>query len=204
MTTRSRALPLGIAAIAAGLLLAGCGATTPSRFYTLSSVVAAPGEARAAASRDLTIGVGPVTLPAYLDRPQLVSRAGGNRVVLADFDSWIEPLEGMFARTLAENLSLLLATDDVVLLPQRRPVRPDYDVEVEVARFDVDTSGKAVLDARWWLLDGRGETVLQNERSTIVEPATADDQAAAAQALSRALGAMSREIAGAIAGRAGS
>ena len=45
MTMRRRALPLGVAALAAGLLLAGCGETTPSRFYTLSSVVAAPGEA---------------------------------------------------------------------------------------------------------------------------------------------------------------
>jgi uncharacterized lipoprotein YmbA len=196
-----RTLHLAIAA--ACLLLAGCGATTPSRFYTLSSLAAAPDEAPEAAAPGLTIGVGPVALPAYLDRPQLVSRAGANRVVLADFDSWIEPLEGMFARTLAENLSHLLATDDVVLLPQRRPVRPDYEVEVEVARFDVDTSGEAVLDARWWLLDGRGEKVLQNARSKIVEPATADDRAAAAQALSRALGAMSHEIAGAIARHAG-
>jgi uncharacterized protein len=202
--TMQRTFAPGMAALAVCLLLAGCGATTPGRFYTLSSVVAAPGEARPAAGRDLTIGVGPVTLPAYLDRPQLVSRDGGNRVVLADFDSWIEPLEGMFARTLAENLSLLLATDDVVLLPQRRPVRPDYAVEVEVTRFDVDTSGKAVLDARWWLLDERGEEVLRNDRSTIVEPTTAGDQAAAAQALSRALGQMSRDIAGAIAHRAGS
>jgi ABC-type transport auxiliary lipoprotein component len=47
-------------------------------------------------------------LPPYLDRPQLVTRAGSNRMVLADFDSWAEPLQGLFARVLAKNLTLLL------------------------------------------------------------------------------------------------
>jgi uncharacterized protein len=145
-----------------------------------------------------------VTLPEYLNRPQLVTRDGSNRVRLADFDSWIEPVQGLFARTLVENLSALLGTDDVLLLPQRRPVRPDYQVEVEVARFDVDTSGNAVLDARWWVLDGRGEAVLRSGRSSIVQPAATGDQAAAAQALSGTLIGMSREIAGAIANHAGS
>jgi uncharacterized lipoprotein YmbA len=73
-----------------------------------------------------------------------------------------------------------------------------------VSRFDVDSSGHAVLDARWWILGQRGEKVLWNARSTVVEPTTPGDQAAGAQALSRAVGQMSREIAGAIAGRAGS
>jgi uncharacterized lipoprotein YmbA len=204
MRSRLRTLARGMAVMAAGLLLASCANTTPTRFYTLSSLPAAPGEAPAMASQDLTVAVGPVTLPEYLNRPQLVTRDGSNRVDLADFDSWIEPVQGLFARTLAQNLSVLLGTDDVLLLPQRRPVRPDYLVEVEVTRFDVETSGNAVLDARWWVLDEGGEAVLRNGRSTIVQPTTTGDHAAAAQALSGALIGMSREIAGAIADHAGS
>jgi uncharacterized protein len=204
MRTRGRTIAPGIALVAACLLLASCADTTPTRFYTLSSVSATAAEASGMAAQDLTVAVGPVTLPEYLNRPQLVTRDGSNRVRLADFDSWIEPVQGLFARTLVENLSALLGTDDVLLLPQRRPVRPDYQVEVEVTRFDVDTSGNAVLDARWWILDARGETVLRNGRSTIVQPAATGDQAAAAQALSGTLIGMSREIAGAIADHAGS
>ena len=204
MRTRVRRVAPGMAVVAAGLLLASCANTTPTRFYTLSSVPAAPGEAPAMASQDLTVAVGPVTLPEYLNRPQLVTRDGNNRVDLADFDSWIEPVQGLFARTLAQNLSVLLGTDDVLLLPQRRPLRPDYHVEVEVTRFDVETSGNAVLDARWWILGERGETVLHNGRSTIAQPTTPGDHAAGAQALSGALIGLSREIAGAIADHAGS
>jgi uncharacterized lipoprotein YmbA len=182
------------------MLLAACGGTTPTHFYTLSSLMAAPGEAMpAAAAKNLTVGVGPVTLPEYLNRPQIVTRDGSNRMILADFDSWIEPMDGLFTRTLAEDLSLLLGTDDVVQLPERRPVQLDYRVAVDVMRFDVDSSGNAVLDARWQLSRDDDERLLRAARSTVVEPVKPGDQAAGAQGLSRALGAMSRQIAAAIA-----
>jgi uncharacterized lipoprotein YmbA len=185
--------------VASCALLAACAGTTPTHFYTLSSLMAAPGEAMPAAAKNLTLGVGPVTLPEYLNRPQIVTRDGSNRMILADFDSWIEPIDGLFARTLAEDLSLLLGTDEVVQLPERRPVQLDYRVAVDVARFDVDSSGNAVLDARWQLSRDDDERLLRAARSTVVEPVKPGDQAAAAQGLSRALGAMSRQIAAAIA-----
>jgi uncharacterized protein len=191
-----------LAAGAACLALASCADSQPTRFYTLAAVPDAPGEAMPALPPDLSVGIGPVTLPPYLDRPQLVTRAGSNRAVLAEFDSWVEPLQGMFARVLAENLALLLGTDDVLMLPQRRALALDYQVEVDVTRFDVDTSGNAILDARWWVLGRDGERLLRSGRSTISEPTQAGDYTAAAGALSRALGAMSLEIAQAIADQA--
>ena len=198
MRARTAHTRLG-AALVAGLLLAGCAQSQPTRFYTLSSVLAAPGETGAGADQDLAIGIGAVTLPEYLNRPQLVTRSGSNRVALSDFDNWIEPLQGLVARTLAENLALLLDTDDVLTLPQRRPFRPDYQVEVEITRFDADAAGNAVLDARWWVLGARAETELHSARTTLVEPVPGGDRTAAVAALSRALGGLSREIADVIA-----
>jgi len=193
---------LAIAAVAACLASASCADSQPTRFYTLAAMPDAPAEAIPALPPDLTVGVGAITLPPYLDRPQLVTRAGSNRVVLADFDSWVEPLQGMFSRVLADNLALLLGTDDVLMLPQRRLMPLDYQVELDVARFDVDTSGNAVLDARWWVFGQDGEKHLRSGRSTITEPTQVGDYTAAAGALSRALGAMSGEIAQAIADQA--
>jgi uncharacterized lipoprotein YmbA len=197
MPDRGLVGPLAAAGLL-GLLLLGCAQVTPTRFYTLSSVLAPPGEAAAGPAANLTVGISAIALPEYLNRPQLVTRDGSNRVVLSDFDNWIEPLQGMFARTLAENLSLLLRTDDVLTLPQRRPFRPKYQVDVEVARFDTDSAGQAVLDARWWLIGARSERVLHGARATLAEPVAAGDRAAGVSALSRALGALSREIAAAI------
>jgi len=192
-----------LAAFAASLASASCADSQPTRFYTLAALPDAPPEAMPALPSDLSVGVGPVTLPPYLDRPQLVTRAGSNRMVLADFDSWAEPLQGLFARVLAENLSLLLGTDDVLSLPLLRAIRLDYQVEVDVTRFDVDTSGNANLDARWWVFGRDGERLLRSGRSTITEPTEVGDYTAAAGALSRALGAMSTEIAEAIAEQEG-
>jgi uncharacterized lipoprotein YmbA len=187
-----------LAVLAAGLTLAGCADSQPTRYYTLAALPEARRAAMPAEPSDLTVGVGPVTLPPYLDRPQLVTRSGDNRLVLADIDSWVEPLQGMFARVLAENLALLLGTDDVLMLPGRRDFALDRQVEVDVTRFDVDAAGNAVLDARWWVYGRGGEKLLRSGRSTISEPATVGDYTSAAAALSRALGAISEEIAQAI------
>jgi uncharacterized lipoprotein YmbA len=161
MTKSARTSLAILAVLAAALTLAGCANGQPTRFYTLSALADAPGGTLRANLPELTVGVGPVTLPPYLDRPQLVTRVGGNRMVLADFDSWVEPMPGMFARVLAENLALLLGTDDVLMLPQRRDFALDRQVEVDVTRFDVDAAGNAVLDARWWVYGRRREAAAQ-------------------------------------------
>src|SRR5882762_7561588 len=114
------------------LVLSGCfGSTPPTQFYLLpspTSVDTAPPSS--ASQRDLTIGVGPVTLPPYLDRPQIVTRASRAKLVLADFDHWAAPLQDTVTRVLAENLSLLIPTDRVVLYPWPRTKDPDYQVTV--------------------------------------------------------------------------
>ena len=159
-----RAWLLRFVVVAACLASASCADSQPTHFYTLSPLATSSRGASPTTMPDLTVGVGPVTLPTYLDRPQLVTRAGGNRMVLADFDSWVDPMPGMFARVLGENLALLLGTDDVLMLPQRRDVALDRQVEVDVTRFDVDDAGNAVLDARWWVYGRNGEKLLRSDR----------------------------------------
>ena len=178
------------------LLVAACSPTSPTQFYTLSSMQLPP---RDPIGPKTVVGVGPVTLPEYLDRPQIVTRASGNRVMLADFNSWAEPINAMFVRVLVENLSLVLASDNVIVLPQRRPMRLDYQVEVDVARFDADLGGRALLDARWRVFGRDGDRLVDEGRSTIVAPAEAPgDYDAVVAAMSTALGQMSAAIANAI------
>jgi uncharacterized lipoprotein YmbA len=174
------------------LVLAAC-SSAPTQFYTLSGMQLPPGNPNTSGT---VVGVGPVTLPDYLDRPQIVTRASGNRVTLASFDSWIEPVDSMFTRILVGNLSSLLATDNVVTLPQRRPLPLDYQVEVDVDRFDGDLTGRAVLDARWRVFGRDGEQLIREGRSTIVEPAVSPGSyEALVAAMSQALAQMSRDIA---------
>lgn len=174
-------------------MLTGCEASKPTQFYTLSSFTQA-GEQPS--DEPIKLGVGPIYLPAYLDRPQVVTRAGANRMAVAEFEHWAEPLETTFQRVLAQNLSSRLATDHVVTLPARRDVPMDRQVEVEVIRFDADDAGQVTLDARWRIFDGRGNRMLDSGRSLIQDQAgTPGDYTEIAAAMSRCLATMTEAIA---------
>lgn len=178
----------------------GCTTTTkPSRFYALSPVATSGAQPAAeTAGHGVAIGVGPIKLPEHLDRPQIVTRSSSNQLQLAEFDRWAGPLEDDFSRILAENLSILLSTDRVSLYPWRRSVPIDYQVAVDVTRFDGGLGGNALLTARWTVFSGRDKKVLFMERSRISEPSRAQGYEAIVAAQSRALGQLSREIANAI------
>ncbi|MGF1639995.1 MAG: membrane integrity-associated transporter subunit PqiC [Rhodospirillales bacterium] len=180
----------------AGLLLGACAETPASRFYTLSGL-GNDDAVEGAAGRNLAVGVGPVSLPRYLDRPEMVLRTDPNTFEFAEFDRWGEPLQDTVPRVLTENLSVLLATDRVFLFPRRRATAVDYLVEVQVTRFDVDVGGPAVLAARWEIFDDNGNT-LGIDRSTFTADVAGADFGAISVALSETVAALSREIAAAI------
>ena len=195
MTSTKIHLKAGLAAIAMTTLI-GCSASQPTQFYTLSGTDAV---SEGSTEKPMRLGVGPVYLPAYLDRPQVVTRSGANRMNVSEFDQWAEPLETTFQRVLTENLSQRLDTDRIASLPARRNVSLDRQVEVEVTRFDADEAGRVVLDARWRIFDGRGDRLLHRGRSLTEERvAAAGDYEQIAAAMSRCLGVMSGELADAL------
>src|SRR5262249_42263907 len=149
-----RLLPARVLAILGVVLLGlyGCASSPPTRLSVLPSLTGAE-TAPPVAQRDLIIGVGPVTLHPYLDRPQIVTRASRGRLVLGEFDQWGAPLRDSVTRSLAENLSLLVPTDRVVLHPWSRSTVLDYQVTVDVLQFDAGPGGEVVLAARWQILN---------------------------------------------------
>jgi uncharacterized lipoprotein YmbA len=189
---RIRSLVLGLIAVG----LAGCGGSQPSSYYMLSSLPAPETPVRSASTDQIAIGIGPVSLPAYLDRPQLVTRASANRLDLSEFNRWAEPLQEMFSRTLAENVSTLVGTDLVYVLPRRLVPNLDYVVAVEVLRFDRGVDGKAELLARWTVLTGDEDETLSVRKTLIAERVSPDSGTEdVIVAMSRTVEGLSREIA---------
>ncbi len=188
-------LALGVLLTTAG----GCASSRPARFYILDSL-SSPEEVKQSAAReqDIAIGIGPVVLPQYLDRPQIVTRAGPNMLQLAEFDRWAEPLKHNVSRVLAENLSFLLSGDRVVVFPWKRSTALDYRVSVEITRFDGQRSGEVLLKAHWTISGADGKEVLVRRESSFVESAGNQQYAALVAAESRMLAALSHEIAAAI------
>ncbi len=197
--------------------LVGCGSSDPSRFYVLTSTAGAgPGGQSPSARDGVAIGVGPVTLPQYLDRPEIATRDSQNKLNLAEFDQWGGRLQDNFARVLAENLAALLETDRVSIFPWKLNTPVDYQVEVNVRRFEADPDGNVVLQARWVISRGSDGEVLTMSKSGIggagksdlgkpqfsAEPSTPEtrkiDYDALVGDMSRAVEALSRDIAAAI------
>lgn len=162
----------------------GCGSSKPVRYYVLSSIDR-PVATAADDSVERTIGVGPVRLPPYLDRQQIVSRIGDNSVKLAQLDRWAEPLKDSVPRIIAANLSALLRNDRVVRYPWRASEVPDCKVSIDIQRFDGVVSGEATLDAEWSLSCGAHRTATRFVLP--VDGATYDALAGAQSQLLRAL-----------------
>jgi uncharacterized lipoprotein YmbA len=184
---------LGVLATFAALVIFAVGCTSPSsRFYTLSAV---PGPA--AAPSNLSVSVGPVTIPAAVDRPQMVVTTGPNQAGIDEFNRWVGPLQNGIARVVAENLVAMLGTPTVSLFPQTIAAGADYYVAIEVQRFESTRGQAAQLDAFWTVTRAK-DGKMQTGRTTMREPVTASDYEALAGAHSRALARLSRDVADAV------
>ena len=172
-------------------VVAGC-ASTPSRFYTLRAVTKP-----AAATSEISVAVGPVSVPAEVDRPEIVVTTGPNQVRLDEFNLWASPLQDNIARVVAENVGAILGTRRVSLFPQTLSADADYRAAIEVQSFESALGEGALLDAAWTVRrakDGRTET----GRATIREPVQSGGYEALAGAHSRALARLSQDIADAV------
>jgi uncharacterized lipoprotein YmbA len=177
-------LLLGLAAVFG---LASCAVTDTTQYYTLGGATAAstvsrpePAAAASTASRaDAStprrsmagtraagVGVGPVIMPGYLDRTQIVTRPGTDHVEISMFNRWAEPLEDGISRILAEEISARVPTERVVMFPWR-------GVVARVIQGD--------------------ELVFR--RSTVVEPAAGRGYEPVVAAMTRAVMTLGQEIA---------
>ena len=183
-------------AIFACVLVASClgpGTTQSLRYYVLTPVTA---DQPADASRK-RMGIMPVRLPGYLDRPALIERRGVE-ILPHQFSAWAAPLDQEFSRVLAENLQRTHPGYEVAVFPWRRSFTPEERLDVEVSRFEVE-NGAAVLHARWRMLGANGDGAAAAIESRIQVPVAQNDDQARVAALSTALGRLSTEVASALA-----
>ncbi len=184
-----------IAIAVVAVFAAGC-ASAPSRFYTLNST--AKGDGTFAAS--YAVIVGPVTVPAEVDRPQFTIQVAPNRVAVDEFNRWAAPLNENIARVVAGDLSALLGTPRVAT-GALASFNPDYRVTLDIQKFETVPGKSVQIEAVWMVRKSAGDISLSG-RTIASEPAPGGYDAVAA-AHSRALAKVSSEIAAAIRSEAG-
>jgi len=180
-----------IAIAVVAVFAAGC-ASSPSRFYTLNST--AKGDGTSAAN--YAVAVGPVTVPAEVDRPQFTVQVAPNRVAVDEFNRWAAPLNENIARVIAGDLGVLLGTPRVAAVPLAN-FSPEYHVTLDIQKFASVPGKSAQIEAVWVVRKSAGGVSLSG-RTVADETVAADTFDALAAAHSRALAKISSDIAAAI------
>jgi hypothetical protein len=179
------------------LLLAGCGGGSQRvEFYTLNPLSGMQAEANTPASgQKLSIGVSPVEIPEILDRPQIVTRSGPNKLNIDEFHRWAGRIDESFAQVLAENISLLLGTDQVAVYPWQTDFKPRYRIALKIGYFEGQWGKDVILEAIWSVSGLQSQQSHTQRKSVINEPLSPEpDYAALVAAHSRAIAQLSREI----------
>ena len=178
------------------LLLTACGSSPPVRFFALSHMDSA---VRQDPDDAVVLGLGPLRLPEYLNRSQIVTRGAGAEMQVDEFSRWAEPLTLALHRVVSTDVDNLMEGVVVVSFPWEAVVRDrvDYRLLGEVIRFDADHSGRVVLEIQWAVSDVDAGIAVPPHRSRYeARAARADDPAAVAAAMNDALALFSRDIAG--------
>ena len=178
------------------LAVSGCGTSPPVRYFTLASEP--PSQTARGAEATMStyaISVGPVTVPELVDRPHLVLRTSATQVQVAEQARWAASLKSEIPRVIADQLARLLTGASTGTSSQRAVSAPDYRVLVDIQRFDSTPGVSAEIEASWTVRARDGALLVG--RSVAAEPSRPGyDELVAAH--SRALGAVSRDIANAI------
>jgi hypothetical protein len=179
----------------------GCrSAAVPVSFYTLSSIRGAePQPSQTLPVKDMVVGIGPTQFPDYLDRPQIVTRSGPNRLDISEFNRWGGNLDQDFLNVFAENISILLSTNKVVIYPWKGQASPDYRIALDIDQFEGQIGDSVLLNVTW-TIRGREDTIepMYVKRSIITQPITGQGYDALVSAYSQAVADLSREIAASI------
>jgi uncharacterized lipoprotein YmbA len=183
-----------------GLMLVGCtGASGPSTFYMLRSMES-PRESvsTTAGEKSVSVLVGPITMPGYLDRTQMVTVAGKNEMAMDEFNRWAESLQDGFCRVLVEDLSWLLNTPEVYRYDRGGSSSADYQVVIDVTRFDAVPQGDAHLIAFWIVSAKDNGSPRITRKSVFRAPVSETGFSGVVEAQNQTLTVFSREIAAAI------
>ncbi|PVV14297.1 MAG: hypothetical protein B6D77_03485 [gamma proteobacterium symbiont of Ctena orbiculata] len=189
-----------IFALCLSLLFTGCAGTSsqPTRFYRLDGQLE---KAQTISLKPLPgqqlVGIGPVSLAGYLDRPQIVERQSPHRLALNDFDHWAGSLQENIVQVITDQLRQKLVDMQVISYPWHGSIRPDYEVLLRISRFDRE-SGRVWLQLRWTLVRRADNKLLEMQQLVIEEPARGGSVEAGVAAANRAVGQLAERIAATI------
>jgi hypothetical protein len=187
---------LGLGNIIVVLLLNACGTSPPAKFYTLTPLpIQIQTEKAVINEKNKFIAIGPIEIPEYIDRVEIVTRAEENRLMISEFALWGGSIKTDISRVLVENVGSFLAGDGVAVLAWKTNMTESYRVPVIFSRFDASAGGNMILKAQWAVLDKEGKTFLSFKEINVTKPVKGGSYSSVVAAMSDSLGDLSKAIA---------
>lgn len=169
-------------------LLAAC--TQPNKsFYVLTASGPVP------SGGGVAIGVGPVSLAEYIDRPNLVTQEAPNQLAVAEDHRWAGDLSAGIARVVAANLGRNLKSGNVRTYPWLRDEEIRYQVTLDVRQLHSESDGYAIIEAGWRVYQLPERRLVASRTFTDREALESDGYNASVAAQSRLIGRLSDTIA---------
>jgi len=161
MTRSARTLVLAVVLAASALAATGCLGRSPRiHHYVLGVEPLTPAEPGAP---EVSVLVGPVKLPAYLDRPELARLGAGGEVELDATHRWLGSFEENFLRATSLGVARRLGSNQVVTHPSKAPFPMEYVVRLHVDDLIAESDDAMRVRIRWALIGpaGRGTGPLE-------------------------------------------
>lgn len=143
----------------------------------------------------MAVGVGPVMVAEYIDRPNLVVAESEHQLGVAESHRWAGDLSEAIARVTAANLGRRWGTGNVRTYPWRDEDGMRRQVVIDVRQFHGEADGHAVLEAGWRLYALPERRLVASRTFTGREALGADGYEALVAAESRLLTRLADEIA---------
>lgn len=167
------------------------GKSNPSHFYVLDPKIESVDKENL---NDLRMGIGPILIPGYIDRPQIVTKTESAELQLAEFERWAEPMGAMFTRTLTENINAITGSQRIHSYPWRPNLEFNYRINAKVIKFENNVKGDALLVVHWQLTQEGDESKLKTIHSEFNANASDTSYPARVAALNDTLAQFAKEI----------
>jgi uncharacterized lipoprotein YmbA len=171
------------------LLLSASCSSTRQEYYALRAAESAS----VYRAGGISVGIGRISLPSYIDRAELVFQSGKNQFEVPTNARWVGALPDNIAHVLADDLRRILHVVDAPIYPWPPEASPRYVVIADIQQFHGISGSDAILEVSW-RIEASGKIIVRRY-STLREPIVGDGYAAVVEAESELLARFAETIA---------
>ena len=147
--------------------LSACSSSGPkTQYYSLF-----PGASseKNSLKEDLSVGVGPVILPEFLDNSAIVSVFNQNQVRVSGYHAWAGDLDTAIARVMTDHIASATGLNNISAFPWDSRAKPAYQIRIDIEDFSGELGGEVSLKAKWTLIDQEQRRIVATGREALTE-----------------------------------